>query len=312
MRRVPCAPTQDASCAACPAPPLGVVSFAGASCERVAACSAGWLLLANGTHYCVPCPIGHFCADGQTTAEPCGDGCTTATTGTPTYLGCHSSSANSSSLAFSVQSTVFFGSAVAVDDAACPPPFDRWVESWVLPYGAYQGSTFRWTSPTLAIVTYAVVVPRCIAGRLLEDHLRPLIAERQTQTAVLIAACTGGTPILMLTPPLLLAAPFSSSAQQQQKNDDTQQQNHSSVPAFVIERRRWGQSRNELAWTLTFVGASLTVLCAGLCAACGLALVRWQRRRRRVGVLRHAHDLKSIFGMRDNNKAGHPHGGGDV
>ena len=311
MQTVPCTPTQDTSCVACPALPLGAIYVASSDaatsvCNDRLGCADGWLLSLAAA--CIPCPLGHFCWGGGQQVEACGDGCTTAGPGASGYLECIAS-ANTTLVGFTVQSFIFFATPIAEDGSGCAAPFDRWVESWLI-HGAYQGSSFEKRSPMLGVLSYVITVPRCTAARLLDGWLRPAILGNQADAIPIIAACTGAG-VLMLNPPLISASPFLSGPQQPNAGNGSSLgggaaelggDNNTSSALLVIERRRWGQSHYEWVWTLGFVVASLLGLCVGLCAACALAFTRAHRRSlgRRYAIAPHPRSIRHIWDERGN------------
>ena len=288
---VPCTNTADARCDPCPwsSLPPGYAYVPGSGC-RTTTCTDGYYYYGvdgnNNNNTCLTCPVGAYCPNGQ--LRPCGPECTTTTTGASSVLQCLSynnhNNNNRTTWVFTVQATFFASALTEETPAACAPTLNAILQTWLL-YGAYQGTTLT-LAPPLGTLTYAVAVPSCAADPNNVDFMHWFLAQSSLHQEELFAVLVDclQAPQLVLGAPLVQAAAGTAVAllrsNQAHNNNNTNLSTVQDAPPFVIQRRIWGQSRDELAFTLGVLAAMLLGLLLGIATACALACVRVRHRAR--------------------------------
>jgi len=291
MQLVPCAAAADTRCEACPPLPDEGWAYDGPSssgdsllpCNATARCAEGFFR-ASASAACLPCEVGAYCPGGGGTAMmlSCGNGCTTASTGSISPLQCLIASDRSLNnneegwWVFTVQSTF---AAPAFAEQACAARVNAIVQAW-LRYGAYQGATLALAAP-LGTLTYTATAPSCTNNNINAYYMQWFMQQADAHQPQLLSALA----MCLQAPGLVLAAPLVQAALLANRStghaaSSSHNNNSAADLLFIIERRHWGQSSHETELTLVAVTAMLVGLLTGVATACALLCVRTQHRAR--------------------------------
>jgi len=300
MQSRPCTAAADTHCEACPALPDEGWMYAGDAsllqlllpCNATARCTEGFFRASAAA--CLPCEVGAYCppaaigvlvvVGGSTMMTRCGDGCTTASTGSVSPLQCllHADDDNNSSRrvwVFTVQSMFAAPAFAEQAKAECVAQVNALVQAW-LRYGAYQGATLALAAP-LGTLTYTATAPSCGNDAINAYYMEWFMQQADAHQPQLLAALA----TCLQAPGLVLAAPLVQASLANRTTTTTANNASSLLPPtqeelFLIERRRWGQSSHETELTLVAVAAMLVGLLTGVATACALLCVRTQHRAR--------------------------------
>jgi hypothetical protein len=311
-----CTRTMDTTCIPCPTliSPEKKYTVEG-SCDTFG-CALGYYQ--SSGMQCKPCPKGSYCPLLVNLPILCGPFCTTLFQGCDSALQCVQSETSSSSSYFlSVSySIASFIPLLLVDitknsndednnplnltstsvlynfNSNCP----LFVTSWSRPYALMQGCFLDMSSSS---ITCYLSVPRCVVEDVLQWLMRQIDNEAignqnaDTTTTILSKCLFARAPLIFMGQPLIkvdvqlpdfyfYSDNHSNTIDLGPKNNASTQKKpgiNTDIPALVVERRIWGQTKGEYLFTFLLISGILMGLTMGLTAACALAYIRRSRNR---------------------------------